>query len=114
MERTPGHIHGGMAPSLVEPGGDLLGGLVGEGDRQDPPGRDVVPVDEALDPADETMGLAGTGAGDDQNRAQRRFDGPELLRGEFKAHARTGRTTSARDHCSIVSVSSVSTSAGER
>ena len=48
----------------------LLGGLVGERDRQDR-GRRHALVDEVSDAMGEHPGLAGTGAGDDQQRARR-------------------------------------------
>ena len=46
----------------------LAGGLVGEGDGEDPLGRDAVPVDQRGDPHGEHAGLARARAGEHQHR----------------------------------------------
>ena len=55
---------------------------VREGDRKDPPRGHPVDADEVRDPVREDAGLAGAGAGQDQQRALGRGDGAGLLRVE--------------------------------
>ena len=76
----------GLVPQrLFEPPSDLLGGAIGECD-----GADAVRIDpggdEMLDAGDETIRLPGTRAGDDQDRAEARFDGEALARQGIEAH----------------------------
>ena len=69
VERRDGGVRVAVGHELVDPDRHLLGGLVGERQREDlgrpgPPGRD-----EPGDPTRDDLGLAGAGAGDDQQRA---------------------------------------------
>lgn len=67
-----------LLSALTQPHGDLFCGTVGERD-----GTDALRVhtarDEMLDPRDEAVGLARTRAGDDEYRAEGRFDCATLL-----------------------------------
>ena len=56
----------------------LVGGLVGEGDRQDRPRRDVVVLDQVRDAVREHPGLARPGTGDAQHRPLDGLDGRAL------------------------------------
>jgi len=78
VQGSPGDLLGGGADLPRQPGGDLVGGLVGEGEGADPGRREPLAGDEMPDPGDEAEGLAGAGAGDDENGAEGCFDGPEL------------------------------------
>ena len=75
-----------VAPALADEADDPLaqlgGGAVRERDREDPPRRDALDADEVGDPVGEHAGLARAGAGEDQQRALGRRDGPGLLRVE--------------------------------
>jgi hypothetical protein len=54
---------------FTQSGSDLLGCLVGEGDRKYSPRRYVQAGDEMLDPTDQTIGLSRSGSGQHQERA---------------------------------------------
>ena len=56
------------AHQLADPLLHLVGGLVGEGDRQDRVGRHLEVADQMGDPVGEHPGLARTGPGDHQHR----------------------------------------------
>ena len=58
----------------------LVGGLVGEGDREDVLGRDAGLADHVGDAVGERAGLATAGAGEDENGAFGRRGGHALLR----------------------------------
>ena len=58
----------------------LLCGLVGEGDCQDVPGRDTFVGDQVGDAVRYDARLAGAGAGENEQRAFRVFDGSALFR----------------------------------
>ncbi len=57
----------------------LTGGLVGEGDRQDLAGVDVPGGQQVADPVGQDPGLAGAGAGHDEQRGARVHHGGGLL-----------------------------------
>ncbi len=61
------HPLGDRADQIGDTFAHLRGGLVGEGDRQNLPGRDTV-GEQPRHPSGEHTGLAGTGAGDDEQR----------------------------------------------
>jgi hypothetical protein len=65
---------------------DLLGGAVREGDSADAVRLEPL-IDEMLDSLDEAERFAGAGPGDDQHRAEWRFDGAPLLREGDQLHA---------------------------
>ena len=75
-------IAAGLADEADDPLAELGGGAVREGHGQDPPRRDVLDADEVRDPVGEDPGLAGAGAGQDEERALGRRDGAGLLRVE--------------------------------
>ena len=52
----------------IDPGLHLLGGLVGEGEGQDLRGLGAPGGDQPGDPPGDDLGLAGAGAGDDEER----------------------------------------------
>jgi hypothetical protein len=62
------------ADLALEPGGDLVRGLVGEGDGADAPRIETMPRDEPCDAGDETVGLARAGTRHDQHRPERGID----------------------------------------
>ena len=91
----------------------LLGGLVGERDRQDRRRRRAV-VDEVGDAVGEHPGLARAGAGDHQQRAAAVHDGVELIGVEcvefervrhvpasVRTGCRAGAATTSRRHVSV-------------
>ena len=67
VERAAVDLVGGSADLAAEPGGDLVGGLVGEGEGADPLRLDLQDLDEIGDPPDQAVGLTGAGAGDYQD-----------------------------------------------
>ena len=87
VQGTPGDVLGQRAHLALEPSGDLVGRLVGEGDGADAPRIESVPRDEPRDAGDQAVGLAGAGSGDDQHRAERGFDGLALGVGGLEAQA---------------------------
>ena len=58
----------------------LLGGLVGEGNSQQPAGRDLAGLQQPGDARGQHAGLARAGARQDQRRHRRQRDGGQLLR----------------------------------
>src|SRR5207247_9875910 len=72
------HGLGPGAERVLQPGGDLAGRAVGEGDGADPV-RIESPLDEMFDARDETIGLARAGTRHDEPGAERRFDRGALL-----------------------------------
>ena len=79
VERAGLDVAAGLADEADDPLAELAGGPVRERDREDRPGPDVLDADEVGDPMGEDAGLAGAGAGEDQERALGRGDGPGLL-----------------------------------
>ena len=79
MERAGHHVPPALADEADDPLAQLGGGPVGEGDREDPPRRDVLDADQVGDPVGEDAGLARAGAGEDQQRAVGGRDGAGLL-----------------------------------
>jgi hypothetical protein len=59
VQRTAGDLVGRGAQVAPESRGDLVGGLVGEGDRADAAGGEAHRADQMGDPSDEAEGLAG-------------------------------------------------------
>jgi hypothetical protein len=78
VQGAAGDLLGGCPQRQPEPARDLVGRLVGEGDRADPARLHAQPADEVLDPADEAEGLPRPRPGDDQHGTGRSFDGAEL------------------------------------
>ena len=78
MDRAPRDRVRALAQRVFQPGGNFLGGAIGERD-----GANAVRIDaagdEVLDSGDEAEGLAGAGTRDDEDRAHRRFDGAALV-----------------------------------
>jgi len=56
------------AELAAQPLGDLVGGFVGEGERENPVGRDAMPGDVMADAPDQAEGLPGSWSRDDENR----------------------------------------------
>ena len=96
--------HAALGAELAaEPLGDLIGGLVGEREGEDPVGRDAVPGDVVADAADQAEGLPGTGPRDDKHGPGRGLNGNALFWSgawsvlvagswQLAAHRRGGRT----------------------
>ena len=82
VERAGLDVPATLADEADDPLAQLGRGLVREGDREDPERRDALDADEVGDAVREHARLAGSGAGQDQERAFRRRDGPCLLRVE--------------------------------
>ena len=83
VEGAHGDLSAGLlADQADDPLAHLAGGLVGEGHGQDVPGPDALDADEVGDPMGQDAGLAGPGAGQDEERALRRRDRAGLLRVE--------------------------------
>ena len=68
------HLTGALAESPFETKGDLAGGFVGERERAESLGLKGEALDQETDSFDETEGLAGAGAGEDEERFCRRLD----------------------------------------
>jgi hypothetical protein len=64
--------------AVGDAGGELGGGLLGEGDDEDGLGRGALDGDQVDDALDHGEGLPGPGAGDDQQRPLAVRDGPAL------------------------------------
>ena len=108
VERADPHLPGDRPDQLRHALAHLLGGLVGERDREDLH-RVHALVDEVRDAMREHPGLAGAGAGDDEQRSVPMDHGVELVRVEavevdrrayaaaarVLVHHRRRRTTSA-------------------
>ena len=75
MERRDGGVRVAVWHELVHPDGHLLGRLVGEGQGQDLRWPGAPCRDEPRDPSGDDLGLAGPGAGHDQQRALAMRDG---------------------------------------
>ena len=73
----------GVADQALDALGHLGGGLVGEGDGQDGIGRDALFLDQPGDAAGDDAGLAGAGAGEDQQGALRGLHGGALFGIQF-------------------------------
>ena len=82
VERARRDVAAALADEADDPLAQLRRGPVGEGHGQDPPWGDVLDADEVGDPVGQDAGLAGAGAGEDQQRAFRSRHGPCLLRVE--------------------------------
>ena len=78
VERADPHRAGDRADERGDALAHLVGGLVGERDGEDPRGVHAL-VDEVGDAVREHPGLAGAGAGDDEQRAAAVDDGVELV-----------------------------------
>ena len=74
VERRDPHPVGDRTDEGSHPLLHLPRGLVGEGDRQDPEGRDAALGDQVRDPVGEDAGLARSGARDDEERTVGRGD----------------------------------------
>src|SRR3954447_9629693 len=114
VESPPSDVLRGVPPCFAEPQGDFLSRLVGERDGQDPARGNSERMDEVLDAADQTIGLAGAGSGHDQHRTQRGFDGTPLLNGGLETHASAALPLSARAQATMASASSSMTCSGDR
>ena len=79
VERHHPHAAAAGAEQAVDALQHLLRGPVGEGDREDLPGRDAVIAHEVRDPVGEHARLAGAGARDDQHGALDGLDCSALL-----------------------------------
>ena len=112
VERAGQDVAAALADQADDPFAQLGGGPVRERDGQDPPGADVLDADEVGDPMGQHPGLAGSGAGQDQERSLRRGDGPRLLRVErvddLRGSGREGRGPGGRDRPGAASVSACS------
>ena len=80
VERRHPHPLGDGTDEPGHPLAHLLGGLVGERDRQDLERRDTPGADEEGDPVGQHPGLAGAGPGDDEERAGLVEHGVALVR----------------------------------
>ena len=80
-----------VAEDFVDALGHLLGGLVGEGDGEDLVGGNAALFDEVGDAMGDDPGLAGAGAGEQEDRAVHGLDALLLLRvhvvEEVRGHA---------------------------
>jgi hypothetical protein len=115
VQCAPGDVLGQWADLALQPGGDLVGCLVGEGDGADAPGIEAMPGDEPSDAGNEAVGLAGTGPGDHEHRTERGVDRlalrgrglegqSELRRGAVRSVDGHGTSpASVACHCSAVS-----------
>ena len=79
MERAGLDVAAAFADEADDPFPQLGGGAIRERDREDPPRCDPLDADEIGDPMGEDAGLAGSGAGEDEQRTLGRRDGPGLL-----------------------------------
>ena len=79
VERAHPHRPDDRTDERPHPLAHLVGRLVGERDRQDPPWMDAL-VDEVGDAVGEHAGLPRTRPGDDEQRAAAVHDGVELVR----------------------------------
>ena len=80
VERGHPHLLGDRADEGADPVLHLVGGLVGEGDGEDLEGADALVADQVGDAVREHAGLAGAGAGDDEQRPVDVGDGLRLDR----------------------------------
>jgi hypothetical protein len=87
MQGAPGDILGEGPDLALQSRGDLVGGLVGEGDGANAARVQPVPGDQPRDARDETVRLARAGPGDDQDRAERGLDGLALGGRRLEAQA---------------------------
>ena len=78
----PGHALDDAADEVADAGLHLAGGLVGEGDGEDLVRAGAAGVEEVGDAGGQRLGLAGAGAGEDEDRAVERLDGGALGRVE--------------------------------
>src|SRR5687767_3680244 len=69
---------------------DLIGGLVGKGERADARWRNVALFDEKANPLDEAVGLPGPGPCEHEQRARQGLDG-------FTLRVRWGRRVGQRE-----------------
>jgi hypothetical protein len=76
---------------LLDARAHLRGGLVGEGDGQDPPGRHPALADEVRDAAGDHARLAAAGASEDQHRPVRGQHRLALLWVQRRHQGRDGR-----------------------
>ena len=91
MDGAAVDVLGVRAQGAREPRGDLVGGLVGEGDGADAgrrQGRRREARGEVLDPPDQAERLAGAGARHDEHGPEWRLDRLALLRAGRLVHAR--------------------------
>jgi hypothetical protein len=99
VERQHPHRPGAGTDDGGHPLAHLAGGLVGEGDRQDLAGLHVAGREQVGDAGGERLGLAGAGAGDDEQRAALMDHRLALLRVEpleQPVHRRPGRSQHGR------------------
>jgi len=80
MDRPALHTVYAIAELVVQALRDLAGGFVSEGEDADPGRLDPQALDEVSDPLDEAEGLARAGAGENEQRLGRGFDGGTLAR----------------------------------
>ena len=79
VEGRDGRTHEAVGHQPVDARLHLGGGLVGEGERQDLFGARALGRDQPCDPSRDHLGLAGSGAGDDQQRTGGMLDGFALF-----------------------------------
>ena len=97
VERRDPHDPGALADQVLDPLLHLGGGLVGEGDRQDRAGMGLALLDQPGDPAGQHPGLAGAGAGHDQQRRTGVHDRRTLWLVEPVEQGLGGRRTAGGD-----------------
>ena len=101
VERRDRGVRVAIRHELVDADRHLLGGLVGEGQRQDLRGLGAARRDEPRDPPGDDLGLAGPGAGDHQERSGSVGDRAQLVRvesAEQRLEARRRRGVRRRRH----------------
>ena len=82
VERPGLDVAARLADEGDDPLAELGGGPVREGHREDLPRPDALDPDEVGDPMGQHPGLAGAGAGEDEDGSVGRLDRPRLLRVE--------------------------------
>ena len=80
VDRAALDLGGGVAEPGLETVRDLVGSLVGEGEGADAGGVDAELLDEVGNALCEAVGLAGAGAGEDEERFRAAADGAALGR----------------------------------
>ena len=98
VERADPHVSKPVRDQQVHPGLHLLGGLVRECEREDLGGAGVLGGDEVGDPPGDDRGLAGAGAGHDEERSRTVGHGPGLLRGQAVQDAADCRILVRSEH----------------
>ena len=78
VQRVAGDLLGERPDLALQARGDLVRGLVGEGEGADPAWLEPVPGDEPRDARDQAVGLARAGPGHHQDGAERGLDGLAL------------------------------------